>query len=131
MKILYDVCDRAEEELKQICKKPELTQMDVNNMGELVDIIKDITTVEAMKNAEDRDWNREYSRGYEADYSNTHPVYKMARDTEYEPGYSYRKGYSRHSKTEMIEDLKEMMMNARSDEERESYRRTIENLTRS
>ena len=90
-----------------------------------------------------RDYSREYSRGYEEDYSNTYPIYKMARDDEHESGYSYRRGrdsmgrytsrddgYSRHSKAEMIEDLKEMMMNARTEEERESYRKTIDNLTR-
>jgi hypothetical protein len=38
--------------------------------------------------------------------------------------------YSRHSKDEMIEHLKEMMQNARNDEERESYRRAIEQMKR-
>lgn len=39
-------------------------------------------------------------------------------------------GYSRHSKEEMVDHLKEMMRNARSDEERETYRKTIEQLNR-
>ena len=147
MKVLYEVYDKAEDELRQICKKPELTQVDLDNMYKLIDIVKDVTTVDAMKKAEEqgwsRDYSREYSRGYEEDYSNTYPIYKMARDDEHESGYSYRRGrdsmgrytsrddgYSRHSKAEMIEDLKEMMMNARTEEERESYRKTIDNLTR-
>lgn len=159
MKVLYDVCDKAKDELRQICNKPELTQMDVENMYKLIDIVKDVTTIEAMKNAEDQGWSREYSREYsrtgDENYSNVYPIYKMARDGESNESYSYRRdggsndgysyrrgrdsmgrytsreeGYSRHNKAGMIEDLKEMMMNARSEEERESYRKTIENLTR-
>jgi hypothetical protein len=38
--------------------------------------------------------------------------------------------YSRHSKDEMIAHLKEMMRNARTDEEREAYRKTIEQMDR-
>lgn len=46
-----------------------------------------------------------------------------SRDSSYE-------GYSRHSKEEMIDHLKEMMRNARSEEEKESYRRAIEQMQR-
>ena len=95
-----------------------------------------------MKNAEEqgwsRDYSREYSRGYEEDYSNTYPIYKMTRDGEREPGYSYRRGRdsmgrytSRDNDREgMIEHLREMMMNARTEDERENYRKTIDNLSR-
>lgn len=34
-------------------------------------------------------------------------------------------GYSRHGNDEMIANLKAMMMNARTEEERENYRKTI------
>lgn len=47
----------------------------------------------------------------------------ISRDNSYD-------GYSRHSKEEMAEHLKEMMRNARSEEERETYRKTIEQLSR-
>ena len=50
----------------------------------------------------------------------------MGRYTSRDSSYDY----SRHSKEEMIDHLKEMMRNARSDEERESYRKTIEQLQR-
>lgn len=58
-----------------------------------------------------------YRRGHDA----------MGRFTSRDSSYD---GYSRHSKDEMIEHLKEMMRNARSEEERESYRKTIEQLQR-
>ena len=51
----------------------------------------------------------------------------MGRFTSRDSSYD---GYSRHSKEEMIEHLKEMMHNARSEEEKESYRRTIEQMQR-
>lgn len=152
MRVLYDVCDKAEEELSQICRKAELTKDDLDNMYKLIDIVKDIKTVEAMKKADEAGWSNEYSRdyarenarGYSEDYSNAYPIYRTSREEGRESGYSYRRGrdsmgrytsreegYSRHNNPAMIEDLKEMMMNARSEEERESYRKTIENLTRS
>jgi hypothetical protein len=132
-----------EDELDQLYKKPELTPTDLDNIYKMVDIVKDITTVEAMKNAEEQGWSREYpreySRGYEDDYANTRAMYNTSRDD----GYSYRRGrdsmgrytsrddgYSGHGNEEMITNLKVMMMNARTEEERENYRKTIENLSR-
>ena len=86
-----------------------------------------------------RDYAREYSRGYEDDYANTRAMYNNSRDD----GYSYRRGrdsmgrytsrddgYSRHGNDEMIANLRSMMNNARSEQERENYRKTIEDLSR-
>ena len=42
----------------------------------------------------------------------------------------YSNAYSRHSKEEMINNLKSMMENARTPEERENYRATIEQMSR-
>lgn len=136
MKVLYEICDRMEDELRQLHNKSELSATDLDNIYKMIDIVKDIKTVEAMKSAEEagwsRDYRREYSRGYDEDYSNTRPIYYSRDD-----GYSYRRErdsmgrYSGHgNNTEMIENLKNMMMNARTEDERESYRKTIENLSR-
>lgn len=142
MKVLYKLCDKMEDELDQLYKKPELTPTDFDNIYKMVDIVKDIKTVEAMKSAEEQGWSREYareySRGYEDDYANTRAMYNSRDD-----GYSYRRGrdsmgrytsrddgYSGHGNEEMIANLKVMMMNARTEEERENYRKTIESLSR-
>lgn len=142
MNILYKLCDKMEDELDQLYKKPELTPTDLDNIYKMVDIVKDIKTVEAMKSAEEQGWSREYareySRGYEDDYANTRAMYNSIDD-----GYSYRRGrdsigrytsrddgYSVHGNEEMIANLKVMMMNARTEEERENYRKTIESLSR-
>ena len=143
MNILYKLCDKMEDELELLYKKQELTTVDLDNMYKMIDIVKDIKTVEAMKNAEEQGWSREYareySRGYEDDYANTRAMNNNSRDD----GYSYRRGrdsmgrytsrddgYSRHGNDEMIANLRSMMNNARSEQERENYRKTIEDLSR-
>ena len=164
MKVLFDIKDMLEDELKKISKKEDITAMDLENIYKMVDIVKDITTVDAMKKAEEqgysRDYARDYSRGYSEDYANTYGYrsndgrrgrdgdadehysedssYRRGRDSmgrytsrdgSYRGG-SYEGGYSGHDKEEIIEHLKEMMRNARSEEERESYRKTIEQMQR-
>ncbi len=162
MKVLYDIQDMLEDELKKICKKDDITTTDLDNIYKMVDIVKDVTTVDAMHRAEQegysRDYARDYSRGYSEDYANAYGSYnsyaRRGRDGDSDGRYSedgsYRRGrdamgrftsrdssydrsydgYSRHSKEEMVEHLKEMMRNARSEEEREAYRKTIEQMQR-
>lgn len=162
MKVLFEIQDILEDELKKICKKEEISSSDLDNIYKMVDIVKDVTTVDAMHKAEQegysRDYARDYSRGYSDDYANAYGSYnsyaRRGRDGDGDGRYSeegsyrrsrdnrgsyasrdssYRDGsyeYSRHSKEEMIDHLKEMMRNARSEEERESYRKTIEQLQR-
>lgn len=167
MNALYDIKDIMEDELKQMSKKEQLTKEDVCLIGEMVDIVKDIETIEAMKDAAAQGWSNDYggnyARGYSEEYSNAYSnrsrnsydgrrgrdndndgryseagSYARGRDsmgryTSREGGSSYRgnsyeEGYSRHSKEEMIKNLESMMMNARTPEERESYRNTIEQM---
>lgn len=166
MKVLFDIQDMLEDELKKISKKEDITAMDLENIYKMVDIVKDITTVDAMHKAEQegysRDYARDMSRGYSDDYANAYGSYRSydgrrgrdgdgdgrysedgsyrrgrdsmgrytSRDSSYRGG-SYEGGYSGHDKEEMIDHLKEMMRNARSEDERESYRKTIEQMQRS
>lgn len=151
MKVLYDIQDMLEDELKTMSKKEEISSMDLDNIYKMVDIVKDITTVDAMKKAEQegysRDYARDYSRGYSEDYANAYGSYRTSYDGRrgrdgdgdgrYSEDGSYRRGrgsyddgYSRHGKEDMIGRLEEMMRNARNEEERESYRRAIEQMKR-
>ena len=143
MKVMDKLCDKMEDEIDQICKKDQLTQVDVDLIYKMIDIVKDVSIVKAMKSEEENGWSRdyarEYSRGWEEDYSNTHPMYRRS----YDDGYSYRRGrdsmgrytsredgYSGHGNEEMIANLRTMMNNARTEPERENYRKTIEDLNR-
>ena len=160
MKALYDIQDIMEDELKSISKKEEISSADLDNIYKMVDVIKDITTVDAMHKAEQegysRDYARDYSRGYSEDYANAYGSYRTSydgrrgrdgdSDGRYSEDGSYRRGrdsmgrytsrdsyddgYSRHGKEDMIGHLEEMMRNARNEEERESYRRAIEQMKR-
>ena len=133
MHIIYKIKDRMEEELGQLCKKETWTPGEVELIGEMIDVVKDIETVEAMKNYEPEDWIRGYSRGYDEDYSMTRASYDR-----YNVPNSYARGrdamgrYTSRDdgKQEMIDHLNKMMMNARTPEERESYRSTIEHMSR-
>lgn len=149
MNILYEIKDMMEDELKKICKSGELTGSDLEEMDKMVDIIKDIETIVAMKSAEygnegGYSGNYSYANANARGYSEAWPYmpsyardangggYSMARGRDSMGRYTSRdSNYSRHdSKDEVVEKLNELMMNARSDEEREKYRRAIEQLNR-
>ena len=103
---VYDkIRDRLEDEMHDICKQDKLSTSDVEDIYKMVDIVKDITTIEAM----DRE---NHSRG------------------SYDRGYSSREYSNSSSKEELIDKLDSAMMRARSEDERDSYRRAIEQLKR-
>lgn len=144
MRVLYDIQDKMEDELKSICRKDEITREDLENCYKIVDIIKDIVTVDAMHKAEHEGYSRDgmnnYSRGWDVDYSYARGRDSMGRYTSRDSGsynrdnysrdnYS-RDNYSRTSKDEMIDHLTGMMRSARTEDERENYRKTIEQLQR-
>lgn len=133
MHIIYEIKDRMEDELKELCKKETWTGNDVALIGEMIDVVKDIETVEAMKNYESEDLMRGYSRGYDEDYSMTRASYDRYREpNSYARGRDYMGRYTSRDdgKQEMFDHLNKMMMNARTPEERESYRSTIEHMSR-
>lgn len=155
MKVLYDIQEMLEDELKKICKSDNITGTDLEEMDKMVDIIKDISTIEAMKNAElggysENNGGYSYAEASRRGYSETWP-YQMpmyAREGGQSMGNSMARGrdsmgrytsrdssrdsnYSRdHSKEDILSTLEDMMMGARSEEEREKYRRAIEQLKR-
>ena len=133
MHIIYKIKDKMEEELKELCKKETWTGNDVALIGEMIDVVKDIDTIEAMKNYEPEDWMRGYSRGYDEDYSMTRASYDRYREpNSYARGRDMMGRYTSrdNGKQEMIDHLNTMMMNARTPEERESYRSAIEHMSR-
>ena len=108
-----------EDELKSICRKDEMTSVDLENTYKIIDILKDITTIDAMHKADHEGYsgNMDYSRGCDVDYS-----YARGRDA--------RGRYSGHGNDEVIDRLTAMMRSARTEEERENYRKMIEQLSR-
>lgn len=140
MRTLYNIKDLIEDELKSIAKKDELTDIDLDNVYKMVDICKDITTIEAMKASEySSAYSREYSsENYPMSYEGSYRSY--ARGGSYDSSYarrgrdgdgdgrysergSYRDGYSGHDETK--EKLERLMQKAGTEQERESIRRII------
>lgn len=133
MRVLYDIEEMLEDELKKIAKQDNLTGSDVECVYKVVDILKDISTIRAMDEVGFDGYSKDYS--YDEPWPYVRGGNSMARGRDsmgrYTSRDSYRDGYSGHgSKDEIIEHLREMMNNARSDEERDKYRRAIEQLNR-
>ena len=60
MRVLTDTLERMERELEDINKKEELNYMDLKIVYRIVDIIKDITTIDAMHKADNKSATRSW-----------------------------------------------------------------------
>ena len=116
-----------EDELSVIAKREEMSSSDLECTYKMVDILKDISTIEAMRDA---GYSRENYADVDMRYARGNS-YRRGRDSmgRY-TSRDYRDGYSGHDKDSMIEELRVMMQEAKSDVEREHIRRAIEELSR-
>lgn len=99
MEVLHTIKYRVEEELKEITDNKYWSTEDVKNLGELIDVVKDITTIEAMKHSEKTTWVDE-------------------------------NGFEHHGKEDTVDQIKDMMANTRSEEERSIFGKIIEKLSK-
>jgi hypothetical protein len=79
MRVLMDMCEILEDELKDIAKKGDISPTELDSVYKSVDIIKDIETIKAMRN--------EYGNSY-----NSYNSYDGSYDGSYMMPYSYRGG---------------------------------------
>ena len=56
MGVLHTIKYRVEDELEELAEKKEWSHYDVELLGQLIDICKDITTIEAMRKSEKTTW---------------------------------------------------------------------------
>ena len=125
MRVLDDMCDMLEDELKQIAKKEEITPQELDNAYKAIDIIKDIETIKAMKRSEASYDSYEYSNrmpysrsyddmsydDYSREYSNEYSRARRGRDGDNDGRYneSRERGYSRHDdKEHLMKKIEEM-----------------------
>ena len=140
MKVLYDICDMMEDELRELKKKGAgaLSPTDLDNMYKMIDIVKDIKTIDAMKEAGYSEASR---RSYDdmsyASRRSYEGPYEYSEDGSYRRGrdamgrYTSRDDYSGHDKKEiMIEKLRDMMRSATDEHERDNIRQAISILER-
>lgn len=109
MKVLEDVCEVLEAELREIVRTGDMSPTVLDNTYKAVDIIKDIKTIEAMENSS---YGNSYGNSYMDD------DYSMARNNR---NTSRNYGMSRYSRA----DEKEQLMN-----EMESMKRRLEQMQR-
>ena len=158
MKALYDLKEILEDEVKNMTKKGDITPQELEHAYKITDILKDIETIKAMKEAsESEKYSYEYSRdgssyndGYSQRYSMDYSQARRGRDGDSDGRYSednsYYRGrdargrytsrdggsyddYSRHSEKErMIEKLETMMKSTQSDKEKDAIRQCIDKL---
>ena len=122
-------------ELTEFSNQGQMSYEDVKIIGELVDILKDISEVEAMGNYEDRYYNSEYSmnNGYS----------RNGRGMRYYGGNSYggdnprtmmgrrnmRGRYSRDdAKDHMIQKLEQLLNEVVNEEDRNAIQKLIEQI---
>lgn len=119
----YDLKDMLCRELEQVANKGELSAGELDVVDKLTHSIKSIATIMAMEDS-----------GYSNDDMQSGNSYARKRDSRgrYSRDYYSRDGrsmgYSRDDKARMIEQLEDMMHNAKSDMEREALRDCINQM---
>lgn len=101
MKVMNDLYEILEDELKKIAKKADISPQELENAYKAVDIMKDIETIKAMKEAEQGGYSQQNSnRGsynsYDGGMSNNQGSYNMSNRgsyNSYESGMSNRGSY--------------------------------------
>ena len=110
-------------------------------MGELIDIKKDLSTIEAMEEYPSysnmmptweyaRDYRPRDSMGrFRRSYDNGSYNYYDDNETSYDNYSSYNRRYSRDDgKTEVLEDLRYKMEHAKNDNERETFKKMMQQI---
>lgn len=117
MRVYDDICEMIEVELEDITRERKLNPDTLEVIGDAVDIVKDIATIKAMKEASYEDgYSREGNSYRNGGSSNRYPIYyedgmSMARGGQGGGGRSGRYeryerggGSSRNDEKEMLED---------------------------
>ena len=90
MEALYDLCDMLDDEVKAIVQKGDISPNELDHMYKVVDIIKDIKTVDAMENSD-----YSYDSSYDS-YDGNSNRGRRGRDGDgdgrYSERYSSRRG---------------------------------------
>lgn len=137
MRVLYDIQDMLEDELKKICKQDTISTSDLDEIDKMVDIIKDISTIDAMEHydggysyadATTRGYSESWPYSYEGRGGRLGGNVSNARGRDTMGRYTSRD--SGHDKNQAIDILNNLMMDARNEEDREKYRKAIEQLNR-
>lgn len=100
MKVLDDVCEVLEAELREIVRTGDMSPTVLDNTYKAVDIIKDIKTIHAMEDAS-------YGNSYGGSYMMPDDDYSMARGGNYNNNRNMGRyyGMGRYSRADEKEQL--------------------------
>lgn len=145
-KHFYDILDMANAEIKSVAKNEKFKTADeIKAVGSLVEMVKDIYKIEEMCEEDYDEGDSSYrggSRGGNRGNSYRYPDMGYDDGMSYARGrrnarrdsmgrYSRNDGYSRHDgKEEYIDNLREAMETAPTEEARQSIKRMIDNIER-
>lgn len=140
-KLMYDLKDMILCDIDETVKKGQINPADYQALGEAVDIIKDIETIEAMRNYEYQDQEvsgamsggRMYPMGRFNSYNGggySGNSYGSYGGTSYERGRSPRTGRYVSRDDETMAKLNNMMASAANDQERATIQRMMDELGR-
>lgn len=87
MKALNDLMEMLEDELKKIVKKGDITPTELDSAYKAVDVIKDIETIKAMKEAGE-EWDKSSEEGYSQRRGGMRGNRGYSREGEYSREYS-------------------------------------------
>ena len=140
-----EIMERIEDEACRICKKDPLSKDDVMILGQLVNMMKDLSTRTTVDEYSDMYLTpEEYSERWHSMRRGRSPStgrFTSVRAEPYMDSYrdsyemrsmgSYNDGYSGHSINDrMIDALERMMDTAKTEHERETIRKRIEEIRR-
>lgn len=136
-RLMHDLKDMILCDIDETVKKGQINPADYQALGEAVDIIKDIETIEAMRNYEYEtpemsgamSGGRMYPMGrYNSGYSGN--SYGSYGGSSYERGRSPRTGRYVSRDDETMAKLNNMMASAANDQERATIQRMMDELGR-
>lgn len=122
MEALYELKDLLCDQVEEIVQKNDITPTELDRVYKVVDVIKDICTIDAMENAEYDDYSMDsyesYARGGRGGSrasGRSNASYRSSRRSMEGGGSnrgSYRMyrddGYSGHTKEQMLQKIEEM-----------------------
>lgn len=100
MRVLHDICNILEDELEDIVKTGGISHQDLEIVDTSVDIIKDITTINAMKENDYNRYSRDDGMSGRMYYDDEMTMARGGRGG----GRMSRDGYTRHDEKEMLQD---------------------------
>jgi len=146
MKVYEQIKDMLCDELEGIAKKKELTTSSLEVLYKGMDILKDISTIEAME----QEYGSSHDSGYSGGYYGRMPYY-MYDDGMGGQGNSYARGRGANARRDSMgryssegrsyghyddysgdtkEELQRLMNSAQNDREREAIRKALDSMNR-